>query len=413
MEKVNDFAPQHSRIFKEVNAPISFSARQTLTPCALDDYCVNSVKAVHLHREGHRASAGRYRTVPPGNRGTLFSSGGNYPSALACTFVLDRHKYHQVHTRRCTSCHDSFCKRLRRFVPERLRQVRSTQDYRRNIRSPSVHFSLQATWIRNSILHAVRQTTQANIRSLPGNFVYQHPSINVLSTFISDHAGSSVQQSGESNNEERLAAMYSILDKYSMDFQKHVPTVHRPSEDVVLVTGTTGGLGTALLAALVEDPKVQRVYAVNRHGGAPLAERQRQVLIQRGYDADRVMSSDKVILVETDMDGDNFGFSPDLYDEVPCHSFSSWSRHLNPLKRFATRSRILSTMVRYHLWHRRMYSSMAHSQTFSMASKLQCFPQLFRAQHSRFAHSRRSCVIFSAVLPTHSSVHQLYWCSSQ
>lgn len=110
--------------------------------------------------------------------------------------------------------------------------------------------------------------------------------------------------------------MHAMLDKYGSDFPRHVATAAQPSANTVLVTGTTGSLGTALLAALVEDPRVHKVYAVNRKGGMSLEERQRQVLGQRGYDANRVLNSEKVVFVETNMDADGFGLSSRLYEEV-------------------------------------------------------------------------------------------------
>ena len=110
--------------------------------------------------------------------------------------------------------------------------------------------------------------------------------------------------------------MQDMLDKYSSSFPRHVATAGPPTTNTVLVTGTTGSLGTALLAALAEDFNVHRIYAVNRKGGMSLPERQCQILGQRGYDASHVLSSGKVVFVETNMDADGFGLSSELYEEV-------------------------------------------------------------------------------------------------
>lgn len=61
-------------------------------------------------------------------------------------------------------------------------------------------------------------------------------------------------------------------------------------DDVVLVTVTTGALGSALLARLVETESVARVYAFNRPSRSPktVLERQREALKSRGYNPDIV-----------------------------------------------------------------------------------------------------------------------------
>lgn len=118
--------------------------------------------------------------------------------------------------------------------------------------------------------------------------------------------------------EHHVVEMHALVDKYGQDFPRHTPRTAAPSQETVLVTGTTGGLGTALLAALVDNPTVQRVYALNRRRDVPLAERQRGVLVERGYDADRILGSDKVVLIETSLEEERLGLQPAVYDEVPC-----------------------------------------------------------------------------------------------
>lgn len=78
-------------------------------------------------------------------------------------------------------------------------------------------------------------------------------------------------------------------------------TVRPDSRDIVLVTGTTGALGSAILAKLVASDNVGRIYALNRKSkqGICLLERQKQALSSRGYDPNIVLSP-KVVLVEGD-----------------------------------------------------------------------------------------------------------------
>lgn len=204
--------------------------------------------------------------------------------------------------------------------------------------------SLQATWIRNSLLHALRETTQSNTRSIPNNFIYQHPSIGALAKFLLGLGDRAQQVLAAPSVDEYIAAMHAMVEKYSKDFPKHVPKRGGTQRDVVFVTGTTGAMGAALLAALVDDPQVQQVYAVNRRSETSLEKRQKQVLVDRGYDAERILQS-KVVLIEADMEADRFGLEPELYDEVEYCKLDMSEYILTNAHRFETPSRIFYTMV--------------------------------------------------------------------
>ncbi|KAF8629924.1 hypothetical protein AX17_005548 [Amanita inopinata Kibby_2008] len=106
--------------------------------------------------------------------------------------------------------------------------------------------------------------------------------------------------------------------------------------DVVLVTGTTGGLGSFLLAQLASDPKVVRIYALNRKGGGNqtlLKARQRSALLANGLDANSILRSGKVILVEGDLTEENIGLSQGLYSDMQStvtHIIhNAWPVHFN------------------------------------------------------------------------------------
>ena len=86
--------------------------------------------------------------------------------------------------------------------------------------------------------------------------------------------------------------------------------------DVVVLTGSTGGLGSTLLAQMVENPSVSRVYALNRKGaGKTLKQRQVEALVDRGYDA-TLASDPKVVLIETDSSHGGLGVPAAQLEEV-------------------------------------------------------------------------------------------------
>lgn len=175
--------------------------------------------------------------------------------------------------------------------------------------------SVQSTWIRNSLLQALSASTTSNIRAISPNIVYDHPSISSLVAFASRFALSESQ--GELGSENRVAEMLAMVKSYSQTFPKHHRSVSIPKKDVIVVTGTTGSLGTALLAAVVALADVVHVFALNRKdfGGASLAVRQSTSLQRQGLDP-AIASSAKVTLLEADLSALNLGLSFDVFDSV-------------------------------------------------------------------------------------------------
>jgi len=158
--------------------------------------------------------------------------------------------------------------------------------------------------------------------------IYDYPTLASLTSFLTKVAAGSIKTSG-TDVAARAAAMRAMVEKYTVT---DYPIIHSRSDetvtntqaacgnDVVLVTGTTGGLGCYLLAELIANPDVSQVYAVNRgKDAATLRERQRKALVHRGYEADMVddmMSSEKLVLLAADTSAYHFGLGDDVYEQV-------------------------------------------------------------------------------------------------
>ncbi|KAK0216124.1 putative polyketide synthase [Armillaria fumosa] len=110
--------------------------------------------------------------------------------------------------------------------------------------------------------------------------------------------GATISQGPSTDPNSRVDAMHAMVQTYSKDF----PPVSKirttsPTGKVVLVTGTTGGLGCHILANLIFDPDVLHIYAVNRPGDIPIDERQRRAFLDR----DLHVSMKKVTMMEVDL----------------------------------------------------------------------------------------------------------------
>jgi hypothetical protein len=131
-----------------------------------------------------------------------------------------------------------------------------------------------------------------------------------------DIASSPSPQPG--NIETKVVEMDKMISKYTHAFPKHLGSGASSGSEVVLITGTTGAIGTSMLAQLADLSSVTRVYAFNRaspDGSPTLRERQAASLMARGYDAD-ILDQETIVLVEGDQSKHDLGISAKLYEEV-------------------------------------------------------------------------------------------------
>ncbi|KAI0769291.1 acetyl-CoA synthetase-like protein [Trametes elegans] len=186
--------------------------------------------------------------------------------------------------------------------------------------------SLQATWIRNTILHAVRTTTKLSTHDVPQNFVYSYPTIASLGGFLGGLiAGKGVDKDAE--RAERLAQMKALVEKYGAQWPEArwkasadatEKSAGGDGPQTVLITGTTGRLGSHLLAQLLQKPEVGRVYALNRGTAgdeANLAERQREAFKTWGLDAG-LLDGGKVYFHPADLTKPLFGLGEKTFEEA-------------------------------------------------------------------------------------------------
>ncbi|KLO19193.1 acetyl-CoA synthetase-like protein [Schizopora paradoxa] len=168
--------------------------------------------------------------------------------------------------------------------------------------------SLQAFWISNSILHAIGGSAS----TAPRNFIYQHRSVNQITRYVLDVV-QGVRNSGLiSIDRHKYLANY--VERFSSGLRQTNGLKHG---DVVIVTGTTGALGSYLLDLLVRSDEVERIYALNRasSGGVSLVKRQMAALETRGLDV-QAATSRKVFLIEADFSKSTLGLSEEILQTV-------------------------------------------------------------------------------------------------
>jgi hypothetical protein len=160
----------------------------------------------------------------------------------------------------------------------------------------------------------------------PPNFVYMYPTphalVDALIQVGSHHPDRDVELMGETP----ISMLESLLSKYTSRPLLKEPEIKHPlatnsdldiSNDVVLLTGSTGALGCAMLSILAYDSTVRKVYAINRthKGQGDLKERQAKALHERGMDTS-ILQDPRIVLIEADISVDRLGLSDILYTQV-------------------------------------------------------------------------------------------------
>lgn len=144
------------------------------------------------------------------------------------------------------------------------------------------------------------------------NFVYQHPTVFALGKFIHDIASTGVSQQLDNTVKEMMV----LVDKYTKKFPTHKPSGGVvPQGDVVLITGTTGAIGSSTLAELYNSSGVARIIVLARKAIAPVSFRQTKALEERGLDP-RITNSSKITLLEGDPALPDLGLGDGVLSEL-------------------------------------------------------------------------------------------------
>ncbi|KAK0203694.1 hypothetical protein DFS33DRAFT_1383956 [Desarmillaria ectypa] len=268
IEKMNKFAPKHSRIFKEMilvsspSKPFTYTTKNTARRLPVTDDYEDEIQALYntIEDKNHVENGMRLQPVVLSVSSSNISSSSHFPMK-------------------------------------------------------TIYLSMDATWIQNTLLQAIRATADHQ-QGTDASFVYRYPTIGQLNQYIQSLAlGTRI-----SVDVSTLESMEFLVDKYTDDFLERCPPtlpIPRPQSIVVLVTRSTGGLGSYLLAELIKDPSISRIYALNRpsRGVDALWQKQKRAFMERGIDT-ALLKSSKMVLFEGDLSSPRLGLPEPLYRDM-------------------------------------------------------------------------------------------------
>ncbi|TFK33600.1 hypothetical protein BDQ12DRAFT_614995 [Crucibulum laeve] len=204
--------------------------------------------------------------------------------------------------------------------------------------------SLKAIFIRNSLLTAFKREPRLTglVAKIPQNFVYTHSSATAMAEAIyrlTSQSTSELVTVGQETPEEHASMITSMVEKYTAIFAEHVPRVAEATEndgEVVILTGSTGSLGTYILDSLVSDSSVSKIYAFNRKGSSLTEHRQMRSYAQRELDSLRLLeavATGRVVYHDVELQKPNLGLPWEAYDEISSSAtliiHNAWALNFN------------------------------------------------------------------------------------
>lgn len=186
--------------------------------------------------------------------------------------------------------------------------------------------SLSSTFLRNRIIGALRASPDpalnAVVHSVHPNFVFEHPTLAELAATVVQliHAGVAVPSPAQA----AIEGMKALVAKYSAQLpiapRQKARALGTGAGETVLLTGTTGRFGRYVLAQLLADARVARVYALNR--GSALEERQVEAFREANLPMS-LLAPGKLVLLSGDLSREDLGLEPVLLSEVRIGCWSS------------------------------------------------------------------------------------------
>ncbi|KAK2608982.1 hypothetical protein QQS21_002462 [Conoideocrella luteorostrata] len=165
--------------------------------------------------------------------------------------------------------------------------------------------SLQAIQMRSDII----KTIKVGSKGLGQNVVFEHPSVNMLSSFLL-----SLHSAQEADKEVSMKdEMEALIEKYK---RIRTSSISKPSK--IIVTGATGSLGAHVVAQLANQDNISHIYCLVRARDASKAlQRVKASMIRRQlYHQLSLTARRKIHAFPSDLEQADLGLSRQNYQEM-------------------------------------------------------------------------------------------------
>ena len=199
---------------------------------------------------------------------------------------------------------------LRSIVAAQLETDRFTND------DDLFAFGLDSLKVANMVRHinASLEKAGSGNSQIQSRFIYANPTINQISSAVMAAKGKSLDAGTEGAEQTRQQKMQSVFEQYSKDLpiSARRPTALHPSAPKsVILTGSTGSIGSYLLDALLSDPTIVHIYCFARPHPTPASSRQIQINSANGLTT--AFPNTKVTFLPVDLSKPYFALSRSAY----------------------------------------------------------------------------------------------------
>ncbi|QRV95000.1 AMP binding enzyme [Ceratobasidium sp. AG-Ba] len=180
--------------------------------------------------------------------------------------------------------------------------------------------SLTATLLARTLKSALHRAPDSNVQRVGDKVnqqtVFAKPSIKQLVQHIATLSSDDGTSNPADIHKAALESIKAMIQKHTPNRPSKSPRVQHPSAERIVLTGTTGALGSHLLAQLLQNEKVERVWALNRRSGnADGMQRQRASFEDKNLDV-KLLESSKLILAEADLTDRKLGLDDRVLEEI-------------------------------------------------------------------------------------------------
>ncbi|KAF8486550.1 hypothetical protein JB92DRAFT_3148577 [Gautieria morchelliformis] len=176
--------------------------------------------------------------------------------------------------------------------------------------------SISAVSLRAQIVGALPDDVSSSISQ---TFVYDNPTLSAMAKkLVSLMSGKGeAPVTAKQHAIERMIAKYSVFSPLN-----ETQTVSRGL--AVLLTGSTGSLGSHILEVFSRDDRIHKLYLLNRPSTLPSYARQKQFFLSKGLD-ETLLLSNKIVWLE----GDAADVSEQIKNEVNVIIHNAWRLDFN------------------------------------------------------------------------------------
>jgi thioester reductase-like protein len=176
--------------------------------------------------------------------------------------------------------------------------------------------SLQTTEIISCLKAGITADgTGSDVAWITARVVYQHPSINALSTMLHEQLAGPKDSAttNSSASKDRKQKLERLTHKYIDTAIKAAKRYDQKQSNLhVLLTGSTGSLGTQILAKLASDPKVSKISCLDR---SPEAQ-ERVTKSLSSWPQSASLDLSRVTFHQADFGQGGFGLDEDIFAEL-------------------------------------------------------------------------------------------------